>query len=129
MLRVHQQHRELLRENIPHWLPVHAGGLHGHMGYPTFLQPIGQLQQIVGECPEALLLFTALPLALSPQHTCGNTLLTYVQTTSGIDNFHRATPFHRAALDASKSENLLRVLSATSGGYNSLRFSASQPYS
>src|SRR5260370_31644192 len=28
-----------------------------------------------------------------------------------------------------KSENLLRVLSATSGGYNSLCFSASQPYS
>src|SRR5438309_11271156 len=27
----------------------------------------------------------------------------YVQTTTaGIDNFHRATPFHRAALDASK---------------------------
>src|SRR5882762_2121297 len=39
----------------------------------------------------------------------------YVQTTTaGIDNFHRATPFHRAASDASKSENLLRVLSATS---------------
>ncbi|PYX51213.1 MAG: hypothetical protein DMG76_32680 [Acidobacteria bacterium] len=28
-----------------------------------------------------------------------------------------------------KSENLLRVLSATSGGYNSLCFPASQPYS
>src|SRR5207302_11124517 len=27
----------------------------------------------------------------------------YIQTTTaGIDNFHRATPFHRAALDASK---------------------------
>src|SRR5260370_38159971 len=27
----------------------------------------------------------------------------YAQTTTaGIDNFHRATPFHRAALDASK---------------------------
>src|SRR6266513_3570281 len=27
----------------------------------------------------------------------------YVQTTTaGIDNFHRATPLHRAALDASK---------------------------
>src|SRR5713101_8161499 len=39
----------------------------------------------------------------------------YVQTTTaGIENFHRATPFHRAASDASKSENLLRVLSATS---------------
>src|SRR6202158_197172 len=37
------------------------------------------------------------------QHTCGNTLLMYVQTTTaGIDNFHRATPFHRAASDASK---------------------------
>jgi hypothetical protein len=39
----------------------------------------------------------------------------YVQTTTArIENFHRATPFHRAASDASKSENLLRVLSATS---------------
>src|SRR6266513_1503306 len=39
----------------------------------------------------------------------------YVKTTTaGIENFHRATPFHRASSDASKSENLLRVLSATS---------------
>src|SRR2546430_4196569 len=43
------------------------------------------------------------PLGLSPQHTGGNTLLMYAQTTTaGIDNFHRATPFHRAASDASK---------------------------
>src|SRR6266446_3042615 len=74
-----------------------------HMRHAALLEPIGQLKQIVSECPEALLLFTALPLGLSPQHTCGNTLLVYVQTTTtGIDNFHRATPFHRAALDASK---------------------------
>jgi|SRR5882762_659257 len=73
------------------------------MRYAALREPIGQLKQIVSESPEALLLFTALPLGLSPQHTCGNTLLMYVQTTTaGIDNFHRATPFHRAALDASK---------------------------
>src|SRR5260370_29231985 len=73
------------------------------MRQAALLEPIGQLKQIVSECLEALLLFTALPLGLSPQHTCGNTLLMYVQTTTaGIDNFHRATPFHRAASDASK---------------------------
>src|SRR5205807_7150397 len=46
-----------------------------------------------------------------------------------IDNFHRATPFTARRRTLRKSENLLRVLSATSGGYNSLCFSASQPYS
>src|SRR5713101_8257137 len=103
MLRVHQQHLELLRENVAHWLPVHSSGLHGQMRHAALLEPVGQLKQVVSERPEALLLFTALPLGLSPQHTCGNTLLMYVQTTTaGIDNFHRATPFHRAALDASK---------------------------
>src|SRR6266576_737539 len=115
VLRIHQQHLEPLRKNVPHRLPVHPSGLHGHMRYAALREPIGQLKQIVSEGPEALLLFTALPLGLSPQHTCGNTLLMYVQTTTaGIENFHRATPFHRAASDASKSENLLRVLSATS---------------
>src|SRR2546428_195160 len=121
---------QLRRENVPHRLPVHSSGLHGHMRHAALLEPIGQLKQIVSESREALLLFTALPPGLRPQHTGGNTLLMYVQTTTaGIDNFHRATPFHRAASDASKSENLLRVLSATSGGYNSLCFPASQPYS
>src|SRR5438876_532802 len=130
VLRIHQQHLEPLRKNVPHRLPVHPGGLHGHMGYAALLEPIGQLQQIVSECPEALLLFTALPLGLSPQHTGGNTLLMHVQTTTaGIDNFHRATPFTARRRTLRKSENLLRVLSATSGGYNSLCFSASQPYS
>src|SRR5439155_10132756 len=75
VLRIHQQHLELLRKNVPHRLPVHASGLHGQMRHAALLQPIGQLKQIVSECPEALLLFTALPLGLSPQHTCGNTLL------------------------------------------------------
>src|SRR6266853_3374589 len=103
VLRIHQQHLELLRKNVPHRLPGHASGLHGQMRYAALREQIGQLQQIVSECPEALLIFTALPLGLSPQHTCGNTLLMYVQTTTaGIDNFHRATPFHRAASDASK---------------------------
>jgi hypothetical protein len=36
------------------------------MRYATLLEPIGQLQQIVSEGPEALLLFTALSLGLSP---------------------------------------------------------------
>src|SRR5882762_5047119 len=77
------------------------------MRYAALREPIGQLQQIVSEGPEALLLFTAFPLGLSPQHTCGNTLLMYVQTTTaGIDNFHRATPFHRAASDASKKAKI-----------------------
>src|SRR6266850_1626514 len=103
VLCIHQQHLELLRKNVPHRLPVHSRGLHGRMRHAALLEPISQLKQIVSECPEALLLFTALPLGLRPQHTCGNTLLMYVQTTTaGIDNFHRATPFHRAALDASK---------------------------
>src|ERR1700722_3959059 len=103
VLCIHQQHLELLRENVPHRLPVHSRGLHGRMRHAALLEPISQLKQIVSECPEALLLFTALPLGLSPQHTCGNTFFMYVQTTTaGIDNFHRATPFHRAALDASK---------------------------
>src|SRR5258708_24089229 len=100
------------------------------MRHAALLEPISQLKQIVGECPEALLLFTALPLGLSPQHTCGNALLMYVQTTTaGIDNFHRAPPFHRAALGASKRENLPPLLSATSGFYTSVSLSASQPYS
>src|SRR5229473_4951543 len=130
VLRIHQQHLELLRKNVPHRLPVHSGRLHGRMRHAALLQPISQLQQIVSECPEALLLFTALPLGLSPQHTCGNALLMYVQTTTaGIDNFHRATPSTARRWTLRKSENLLRVLSATSGGYNSLCFSASQPYS
>src|SRR2546429_3237184 len=68
-MRIHQQHLEPLRKNVPHRLPVHPGGFHGHMGYAALLEPIGQLQQIVSECPEALLLSTALPLGLSPQHT------------------------------------------------------------
>src|SRR3989441_8748566 len=99
------------------------------MRYAALREPISQLQQIVSESREALLLFTALPPGLRPQHTGGNTLLMYVQTaTARIDNFHRATPFHPAASDASKNENLLRLLSATSGGYNSFCFSASQAY-
>src|SRR6266478_5961228 len=54
----------------------------------------------------------------------------YVQTTTaGIDNFHRATPSTARRWTLQKSENLLHVLSTTSGGYNSLCFSASQPYS
>src|SRR5712671_6713304 len=73
------------------------------MRYAALREPISQLQQIVSESREALLLFTALPPGLRPQHTGGNTLLMYVQTaTARIDNFHRATPFHRAASDASK---------------------------
>ena len=93
--------------------------------------PLTALINVLGQVgPEAPLFFTVLPLGPGPQHTRGNTLLVYVQTTTArIDNFHRATPFYRAALDASKSENLLCVLSATSGGYNSLCFPASQPYS
>src|SRR5258708_26795816 len=130
VLRIHQQRLELLRKNVPHRLPVHSRGLHGQMSYAALREPISQLKQIVSECPEALLLFTALPLGLCPQHTCGNTLLMYVQTTTaGIDNFHRATPSTSRRWTLLKSENLLRVLSATSGGYNSLCFSASQPYS
>ncbi len=85
VLCIHQQHLELLRENVPHWLPVHSSGLHGHTRHAALLEPIGKLKQIVSECPEALLLFTALPLGLSPQHTCGNTLLMYVQTTTAGD--------------------------------------------
>src|SRR6267378_8595885 len=73
------------------------------MRYAALREPIGQLKQIVSESPEALLLFTALALDLGPQHTGSDTLLMHVQaTTAGIHNFHRATPFHRAALDASK---------------------------
>src|SRR2546426_159931 len=73
------------------------------MRYAALREPINQLQQIVSESREALLLFTALPPGLRPQHTGGNTLLMYVQTaTARINNFHRATPFHRAASDASK---------------------------
>src|SRR5215831_3527882 len=103
VLRIHQQHLELLRKNVPHRLPVHSGGRRGHKRYAALPEPIGQSQQIVSERPEAPLLFTALPLGLGPQHTRGNTLLVYVQTTAArIDNFHRATPFYRAALDASK---------------------------
>src|SRR6266850_6211627 len=37
VLRIHQQHLELLRKNVPHRLPVHASRLHGHMGYATRL--------------------------------------------------------------------------------------------
>src|SRR2546425_11732768 len=73
------------------------------MRYAALREPISQLQQIVSESREALLLFPALPPGLRPQHTGGNTLLMYVQTaTARINNFHRATPFHRAASDASK---------------------------
>jgi len=73
------------------------------MGYAALLEPIGQLQQIVSECPEALLLFTALPLGLSPQHTGGNTLLMHVQTTTAGDRqLPSRDSFHRAASDASK---------------------------
>src|SRR5882724_7708832 len=77
------------------------------MRYAALREPISQLQQIVSESREALLLFTALPPGLRPQHTGGNTLLMYVQTAiARIDNFHRATPFHRAALDASKKAKI-----------------------
>jgi hypothetical protein len=103
VLRVHQQHLELLRKNVPHRLPVHAGRLHGYMRYAALLEPIGQPKQIVSEGPEAPLLFTALPLALGPQHTRSDALLVHIQTTTArIDDFHRATPFHRATSDASK---------------------------
>src|SRR2546429_15014 len=44
VLRVHQQHLELLRKNVPHRLPVHSRGLHGYMGYAALPKPIGQLQ-------------------------------------------------------------------------------------
>src|SRR2546430_12683579 len=44
----------LFRSNVPHRLPVHSGGLHGRMGYAALREPIGQLKQIVSECPEAL---------------------------------------------------------------------------
>src|SRR3989442_12099063 len=73
------------------------------MRYAALREPISQLQQIVSESREALLLFTALPPGLRPQHTGGNTLFMYVQTpTARIKNFHPAPPFHPPRLEPSK---------------------------
>src|SRR5258708_2458042 len=52
VLCIHQQHLELLCKNVPHRLPVHSRVLHVLIRRSALLKPIGQLKQIVSECPE-----------------------------------------------------------------------------
>lgn len=44
VLRVHQQHLELLRKDVSRRVRVRSRGLHGYTGYGALTEPIRQLQ-------------------------------------------------------------------------------------
>ncbi len=87
VLRIHQPQLELILQNVPHRLPVHARRLHNHVAHPAFAQPVGQRQQFAGKSPEQTLL---LPISIGPQHAPCDRVLVHVQTTTAAVNYvHR----------------------------------------
>ena len=71
-------------ENVVNRFPVDAGGFHRHVAHLLLLQPVGQLQQVVGHGAEGAHLLTAGDHDAS--HHC---LLVHIQArTARMHHFH-----------------------------------------
>jgi len=84
---------EVAVQDVPHRLPVHARGLHGHVLHPERLQPIGQRQQSCGGGLKRSHVLGHRPIAGNAR-TSHHRLLVHIQSRAArIDHFHDSLLF------------------------------------
>ncbi|MCY1533178.1 hypothetical protein D9M68_684910 [compost metagenome] len=90
VLGVGQHQLEVALEDVPHRLPVHAGGFHGHVGAAVQRQPVGQRQQAGGGAVETA--HFVMHGRGDAAHTGHDGVLVHVQPgTAGIEHLHGAS--------------------------------------
>src|SRR5262249_44251151 len=82
VLRINQQHREGVLQDVVHRFPVHTRGFHRHVCHLVGCQPVSQRQKILGHRAERADDLLAPPVRRRNPHARSHRLLANVQPTA-----------------------------------------------